>query len=108
MQARRYISSLLTLIVELYDISVPDIVLDITACILSSSAILAASCSAAILSSSAILAASSSASFASASSIVYPVRISFSSRKALSALTLRWTGKKSPFGLARKERPLFL
>ena len=38
MQARRYISSLLTLIVELYDISVPDIVLDITACILSSSA----------------------------------------------------------------------
>lgn len=31
----------------------------------------------------------------------------FSSRKALSALTLRWTGKKLPFGLARKERPLF-
>ena len=32
----------------------------------------------------------------------------FSSRKALSALTLRWTGKKLHFGLARKERPLFL
>lgn len=31
----------------------------------------------------------------------------FLSRTALSALTLRWTGKKSPFGLVRKERPLF-
>ncbi|MFR4338244.1 MAG: hypothetical protein ACLT33_09590 [Lachnospira pectinoschiza] len=73
------IFSLLTLIVELYDIFVPDIVLDITARILSSSAILAASPLCCNSSSSAILAASSS-SFASASSIVYPVRISFSSR----------------------------
>lgn len=31
----------------------------------------------------------------------------FSSRKALSAPTLRWTERKLPFGLARKERPLF-
>lgn len=31
----------------------------------------------------------------------------FSSRKALFALTLRSTGKKLPFGLARKGRPLF-
>ena len=34
-------------------------------------------------------------------------RTSFSSRKALSAPILRWTERKLPFGLARKERPLF-